>query len=96
MTNTAEPNNLSHHDPGPEPLSPAAQAVLDAYGHEVGGIAAITSYERCGLAAALRAAAEQPYEVPAHIRGQAYWPFRNGVDADRSRLLAIAAELENR
>jgi hypothetical protein len=39
-------------------LSPGAQAVLDAYGGEVGGTAAITSYERRGVAAALRAAAD--------------------------------------
>ena len=74
-----------------EPLSPAAQAVLDAavkaqYGScytQFGGIAA----------AALRAIADQPYEVPAYIRGDDYCNYRNGVEAERSRILAIAAEL---
>ena len=40
------------HAPGPEPLSPAAQAVLDAYHRELP-----PNYEPGGLAAALRAAA---------------------------------------
>ena len=38
-------------------LSSAARVIMDAYGNEVGGVAAITSYERRGVAAALRAAA---------------------------------------
>ncbi|MEB3302000.1 MAG: hypothetical protein VKN56_08525 [Cyanobacteriota bacterium] len=50
-----------------QPLSPAAQAVLDAYGneidfapfHEIGGTDAILGSERRGLAAALEALADQ-------------------------------------
>ncbi len=68
-------------------LSPAAQAVLDAAGASEPGIYAT-------IAAALRAAAEQPYEVPAYFRGDDYWRFRDGVDAERNRLLALAAELD--
>jgi hypothetical protein len=84
------PNDLSHlseeefhslcpqgeHAPGPEPLSPAAQAVLDAYWDE----APLESGARCGLAAALRAAAAIP-------SASAPVPFTY-------KLLAIAAELE--
>jgi len=68
-------------------LSPAAQAVLDA--------AVLPCTIRRGIAAALRAAADQPYEVPAYFRGDDYWRYRDGVDAERNRLLAIAAELDN-
>lgn len=70
-------------------LSPAAQAVMESYGKEVGGTAAITSYERRGLAAALRVAA---YKVA---------PARPVLDCCglqeqqiRHQLLAIASELE--
>jgi hypothetical protein len=62
--------------------------VLDAAGASEPGIHAT-------IAAALRAAAEQPYEVPVYFRGDDYWRFRDGVDAERNRLLAIATELEN-
>lgn len=73
--------------PNRPPLSPAAQAVLDAYGHEVGGSAAITSYERRGIAAALRAAAEQGENL--------YDPHEGKVAVVRvEQLLAIASELE--
>ena len=100
------PNDLSHlsdaefnslcpqgeHAPGPEPLSPAAQAVLDAYWDD----APLESGARCGLAAAIRAVAEQL--VP-----QVYLPerFYSGEDYEeyarqmtRQHLLAIADELE--
>ena len=70
-------------------LSPAVQAVLDAIDANDG------ESDRTVAAAALRAAAEQPYEVPAYFRGDDYWRFRDGVDAERNRLLAIATELEN-
>jgi hypothetical protein len=43
---------------------------------------------------ALRAATKQPYEVPPWYRGDDYWIYRNGVDAERHRLLAIANELD--
>jgi len=41
----------------PTQLSPAAQAVLDAYGHYSGGTGCILDYELRGVVAALRAAA---------------------------------------
>ena len=74
-----------------EPLSPAAQAVLDA---ATMGIKSIQiDVERQCLAAALRAAADQVVPEPS--------PWEIGVlsTADReieirSELLAIAAELE--
>jgi hypothetical protein len=55
----------------------------------------IRCVNRSAVAAALRAAADQPYEVPAYFRGDDYWRYRDGVDAERNRLLAIAAELDN-
>ena len=74
-----------------EPLSPAAQAVLDAM-HEVnldfGG-------ENAELAAAaLRAAADQvvpPVEFDRRYTTQERWDARDDI---RFELLAIAAELE--
>jgi propanediol dehydratase small subunit len=70
------------------PLSPAAQAVLDA--HET------THGVSPGLAAALRAAAAQiaAEEVPPHLTGDVYWPWRNGRATAEEHLLAIATELE--
>ena len=73
-----------------EPLSPAAQAVWDAFNQDEAGV--FVDYGDC-LAAALRAVADQAYEVPAYIRGDDYLNYRNGVEAERSRILAIAAEL---
>jgi hypothetical protein len=70
-------------------LSPAAQAVLDAATEIYPALAAETA------AAALRAAADQPYEDPEYFRGDDYWRFRDGVDAERNRFLDIATELEN-
>ena len=73
--------------------SPQAQAVWDAY-EKADCDPYLVDPRRAGLAAALLAAADQPYQVPEYVQGDSYWPFRNGVDAERSRLLAIAAELE--
>ena len=64
-----------------EPLSPAAQAVLDAYEH---------SYTESGLVAALRAAADQD-ETLFDVQDEMV-PAVRAVRTDR--LLAIAAELE--
>jgi hypothetical protein len=69
------------------PLSPAAQAVLDAAAFAEPGF-------QSSIAAALRAATKQPYEVPPWYRGDDYLIFRNAVTTDRNRLLAIANELE--
>jgi hypothetical protein len=69
-------------------LSPAAQAVMDAY----------VSEDRAGrlaVAAALRAVADQvAEEVPP---GQSVWGegYVEGVIFFRDELLAIAAELDN-
>jgi hypothetical protein len=73
-------------------LSPAAQAVLDAANKAYDQAGTVAE----GTAAALRAAADQPYDVPAWIQGDAYWNYRNGADAERERLLAIADELESK
>jgi hypothetical protein len=74
-------------------LSPEAQAVLDA------AEPLIAPSECLGLEAALAAAfcaaADQPYEVPAYYRGDDYWTYRNGIDAERNRFITIATELEN-
>jgi hypothetical protein len=75
-------------------LTPA-QKIVAAFNdrHELCGPFDDDWVEQC-LAAALIAAAEQPYEVPPWYRGDDYWTYRNGVDAERSRLLTLATELE--
>lgn len=109
MTNPFEPNDLSHlsdeqfralcplgeHAPGPEPLSPAAQAVLDAAyaGNAEGDVIG-------AAAAALRTAADQVVPemqepdwgscVDMHCDIELYTDHQR----KRSTLLAIAAELE--
>ena len=77
-----------------QPLSPAAQAVLAAYGNEIGGIDAIMGSERRGLAAALRATADQLAQIPIVV-GE---PLRGSLAKSMAvvhvaDLLAIAAEL---
>ena len=87
-----------------EPLSPAAQAIYDAYCKEADNP---YYYERSGLVAALRAAADQlvpikeePAEPPSY--GIGYEPTEYVQDWNRwhvrrqlrYKLLAIAAELE--
>jgi hypothetical protein len=111
MTNLS-PNDLSHlsdeafkalcpqgeHAPGPEPLSPAAQAVLDAVNKELDE--APNAHCRWDLsfltgvsaAAALRAAADQvaspiPDDCTADV-------FNRQLDI-RAKILAIATELDN-
>ena len=69
----------------PTPLSPAAQAVLDAV--RVVPILLNDHMERVGIAAALRAAADQSENL--------YDPHEGKVSVVRvEHLLAIAAELE--
>jgi hypothetical protein len=75
-----------------QPLSPAAQAVLDAFLSEWNVYA--ISEARWATAAALRAVADQV--VPATLFDRRYitedkWDARDYV---RAQLLAIAAELE--
>ena len=62
------------------PLSPAAQAVLDAYWDDV----PLEAGAKCGLAAALRAAAGQ----------MAAWADEDGR-VDLADIFAIAAELDD-
>jgi hypothetical protein len=95
------PNDLSHlsdaefnslcpqgeHAPGSEPLSPAAQAVLD-----------VTCYDmpnRVLAAAALRAAADQIVPEAAACKNDWRWEIeRTQRTVTRNQLLAIADELE--
>lgn len=105
------PNDLSHmsdedfnalcpqgeHAPGHEPLSPAAQAVLDAYCTEADlRNREVTDCEM--LAAALRATADQvvppALEEEFYDRNQA--PPLTAMVKIRQKLLAIAAELESK
>lgn len=73
-------------------LSPAAQAVLDAADSTFDQAGTV----RQGIAAALRAAADQvdAVDVPVCIQGDSYWPYRNGQNAAAEYLRAIGAELE--
>ena len=76
-----------------EPLSPAAQAVHDAYCKEDPYY-----YERSGLVAALRAAADQvvPEEYLVRFPNDSAWQdgFTDANERIRYKLLSIAAELE--
>jgi hypothetical protein len=94
------PNDLSHlsdaefnalcpqgeHAPGPEPLSPAAQAVLDAFNNR--GLSSREWHDgkaaSLKLAAALRAVVNQVIAVSTNLRQTKI----------RAELLAIADELE--
>jgi hypothetical protein len=73
-------------------LSPAAQAVLDAYIYEV-----CDTPSRLGLAAVIRAAADQVVPDETLYGGDQRWMFeRDARQASRRKLLAIADELERR
>ena len=71
-------------------LSPAAQAILQAYGNCIGGVDAMMGSERRGLVAALRAAADQV--VPSNPCGDDCCITQ--CEEIRADFLAIAAELE--
>ena len=80
-------------------LSPAAQAVLDAFenasdGEYVEGVWVVN--ERTMLSAALRAAADQAadLQVPWSYTGESYQTYNQGLHAAAEHLRAIAAELE--
>ena len=81
-----------------EPLSPAAQAVLDAFlnGYTCNpefGVA--FESDRNGLAAALEAAADQVVPEEPLNGGDQRWMYeRDTRQESRTQLLAIAAELE--
>ena len=72
-----------------QPLSPAAQAVVDA---------AITGrgYLQPAIAAALWAAADQAadLQVPCSYAGESYQTYDKGLHAAAEHLRAIAAELK--
>jgi hypothetical protein len=73
-------------------LSPQAQAVYDAYCKEADNP---YYYERSGLVAALRAAADQVVPEESLYEGDHRWEMeRDTRQASRKKLLAIAAELE--
>jgi hypothetical protein len=75
------------------PLSPAAQAVIDALCmDELNGPQQLMA--RAHAAAALRATTELPFQVPAYIRGDDYMYYIEGVESERQRNLAIANELD--
>ena len=74
------------------PLSPAAQKIDEALADCIQLQGEIIR-ARPLAAAALIAAADQPYEVPPQYRGDDYWMYRRGVEAERDRNRALAAEL---
>ena len=75
-------------------LSPAAQAILDAYGRQTGDIDCVWHpSELKGLAAALRAAADQVAPSDA-MEPRNYIPMAIECQRIRAELLAIAAEFE--
>tara|TARA_R110000868_G_scaffold394914_2_gene666391 strand:- start:934 stop:1275 length:342 start_codon:yes stop_codon:yes gene_type:complete len=113
MTNLT-PNDLSHlsdeefnalcpqgyHAPGPEPLSPAAQAVLDAVfetDFEIDFADLDTSIKATRnkiAAAALRVLADQVAPSDA-VEPRNYLPMAIECQRIRAEILAIATELEN-
>ena len=103
------PNDLSHlsdaefyslcpqgeHAPGPQPLSPAAQAVLDAFLVDAENTGLQMDDMRENVAAALRAAADEV----APMSYEDIWTDGRVLqyerqDPVRDKLLAIADELE--
>ena len=76
-------------------LSSQAQAVLDASTSVFWRpLIDVPTFHNKAIAAALRAAANQPMDIPVHVQDDGYWPYVNGIDAMRNCLDAIAAELE--
>jgi hypothetical protein len=83
-----------------KPLSPQAQAVLDAFGNATGSYAWVLADEHRGIAAALRAVAKElgPKRKlePGYIFSASaeQWHHEFQLEAER-KLLAIAGELES-
>ena len=74
-------------------LSPAAQAVLDAY--NAGFHHPVAVHHKLRIATALRAAADQVVPEEPLYGGDQRWMYeRDTRQASRKKLLAIAAELE--
>jgi len=72
-------------------LSPAAQAVLQAFDDRYENCGPFDDWQELCLAAALRAVADQVVPEFWHEKGDIYAETKHDVRAD---LLAIAAELE--
>lgn len=83
------------HAPGPEPLSPAAQAIYEPFENNLSG------YIETGLIAAIRALADQvvPERLLCTRTAEERTLYHEGrLDAAirfRAEILAIATELEN-
>jgi hypothetical protein len=84
-----------------KPLSPAAQAVLDAFGNARDGeyVEGVWIVNECAmLSAALQAAADQvvPEDCLEHFPNDSAWQggFTDANERIRNQLLAITAELE--
>ena len=73
-------------------LSPAAQAVRVVF--KTNQVVSIDGDSLPALAAALRAVANQPQEVPVHVQDESYWPYVNGIEQMQEFLERLAAELE--
>jgi hypothetical protein len=108
------PNDLSHlsdaefqslcpqgeHAPGPEALSPAAQAVLDAAFsvYDCEALYSLTEKQHASMiaAAAIRELADQVVPHPGRYPMNEYMEgIRNAKHDVRADILAIATELEN-
>ena len=79
-------------------LSPAAQAVLDAWDAKLNPMVTCLTHdpEREALAAVLYAAADQVVPEEPLYGGDQRWMFeRDARQASRKKILAIATELEN-
>ena len=79
-------------------LSPAAQRVLQLANDAVEALpldSSPVSFSLVLIAASLEAAADQLYEVPSWYRGDDCQTYRDGADAQRNRILSIAAELKS-
>ena len=82
-----------------KPISPAAQAVLDAYAEHNGGAEGMLSFERQGVAAALRTVADQviaKISPPCDDFDEYAQGFLAAHVKYRSQIKAIAAELEGK
>jgi hypothetical protein len=88
-------SDLFDDDPCLENMSAPALVVLDAYITGYGWLDGPTKKDCRGVAAALRAAADQVVPEEPLYGGDQRWMFeRDARQASRKKLLAIATELE--
>ena len=88
-------SDLFDDDPCLESMSMPTLAILDAYMTGYGWLDSPTKKDCRGLAAALRAAADQVVPEEPLYGGDQRWMFeRDTRQESRKKLLAIAAELE--